>query len=104
MNSPTRPGVLVLTHSDSDTVYVEATSDLAALESQTRSNLQLRRHECEPLQQAYNQDDRIVIELVDTPSHVAAKQLEVNKKRQLIRANSLINDGSHNPAALFSYH
>jgi hypothetical protein len=104
MNSPSRNGVLVLTHSDSDTKYVEATGDLTALESETRSNLQLGRHECEPLQQAYNRDNRIVIEVFPTPSHVAAKQLEVNKKRQLITAGALINDGSHNPAALFSYH
>lgn len=104
MNSSSRTGVLVLTHTDSKGVYVEATSNLEALESETRSNLQLRRHECDPLQEAYNQDDRIEIELIETPSHVTAKQLEVNKKRQLIAASLLINDGSHNPAALFSYH
>lgn len=104
MNSPSRPGVLVLTHTDSNAVYVEATSNLEALESETRSNLQLRRHECDPLQEAYDQDDRVQIELIETPSHVAAKQLEANKKRQLITASLLINDGSYNPAALFSYH
>jgi hypothetical protein len=102
--SPSRPGVLVLTHLDSHAIYVEAASDLDHLKQDIRSDLHLRRHDCDPLQNAYNVDDRVQIELIDTPSLAKAKELANAKKRQLERARLLINDGSHNPAALFSYH
>lgn len=104
MQSSPRPGVVVLRHPDSNTYYVEAAHDVARLAQNITFELERGVHECDPLQEAYNRDSEVQFLLVDCPTMRSAYEMAQREKQALDRKAQLINDGTHNPTALLSYH
>ncbi|MNU19715.1 hypothetical protein D3C71_79480 [compost metagenome] len=104
MQSSPRPGVLVLRHPDSDTYYVEAAHDVQRLARDIEFELDHGQHACDPLQEAYNRHSEVQFLLLPCPTLRAAQEEARREKRELDRKTQLINDGTHNPQALVSYH
>jgi hypothetical protein len=94
----------VVHHCDSDTYYVSAAADVDYARTQEVAHLQLRRHECQPLQDAFDLDERIEVRVLEAPTLEEARLVEATQKHWYAQHHQLINDGSHHPAALFSYH
>lgn len=71
-------GAYVIEHLSSGKSYAGSSNDLLKRKSKHLSNLRLNRHECGPLQAAYNQDPNLKWRFWICPNIEFAKELEQN--------------------------